>query len=76
MAEYWLKWQLERSQGGEILVVYFYYKLDGVAPLVADPPQCNSTTMHSRLVFQDRNVCRGETPFLFVPAKPPYLLNQ
>ena len=38
--------------------------LDWVAPLIADPPQCNSTTMHSRLVRQDRNVCINRTVYL------------
>ena len=31
--------------------------LDGVAMLLADLPPANSTTMHSRLVCQDRNLC-------------------
>ena len=32
-------------------------KLDGVVPLIPDPPPANSTTMHSRLVWQDQNLC-------------------
>ena len=31
-------------------------KLDGVAPLIENPPLVNSTTMHNRLVRQDRNL--------------------
>ena len=30
-------------------------KLDGVAPLIAEPPTANSTTMHSWLVCEDQN---------------------
>ena len=37
-------------------------KLDGVAPLIAIPPPDNSTTMHSRLVCQNRNVCFAVQP--------------
>ena len=32
------------------------FKLDAVAPLMADPPPPNLTTMISRLVCQDRNL--------------------
>ena len=31
--------------------------LDGVAPLIADPPPANSPTMHGRLVRQDKQLC-------------------
>ena len=37
-----------------------YSKLDRVAPLIGDPPPANSTTMHSRVVCQDWNLCLGE----------------
>ena len=36
-----------------------YLKLDGVAPLIADPFPVNSTPMHIRLVCKDRNLCLG-----------------
>ena len=35
-------------------------KLNAVAPLIADIPPANSTTMHSRLVCQYGNLCLGE----------------
>ena len=31
--------------------------LDGVAPLIVDPPPANSTTMHSRLVRHVGHLC-------------------
>ena len=35
-----------------------------VEPLIAVHPSTNSTTMHGRLVCQDRNLCLGKTPYL------------
>ena len=32
-----------------------YYKPDGVAPLIGDPPPANSATMHRRLVRHTNN---------------------
>ena len=44
----------------EIVIFKAYWnKLDGVALLIAEPPPANSTTMHSRMVWQDRNACLG-----------------
>ena len=51
-------------------------KIDGVAPLIADPPPANSTTMHSRLVCQDRNLCLGSTAYLPCLEKSSLLSNQ
>ena len=33
-------------------------KLDGVDPLIADPPPANFTIMYGKLVRQKRNFCR------------------
>ena len=46
-------------------------KLDGVAPLIANPSPANFTTMHSRLVCHNSNLCPGSTAYLLSPAKPP-----
>ena len=43
------------KQSINLYIVSFWFKLDGVAPLIADPAHANFTTMHSRLVLQDRN---------------------
>ena len=45
------------------------YNLVGDAPLIADPPPANSTTMHTRAVCQDRNWYIGKVSFLnmYVP---------
>ena len=45
-------------------------KLNMVAPLKADPPVANSTTMHSRVVNQDINLGLDRTPYLIGLAKP------
>ena len=50
-------------------------KLDRVASLIADLPPANSTTMHSRLAYQDNNLCLGGTAYLPGLAKPPELVN-
>ena len=39
-------------------------KLDGVTSLIAELPPANSTTMHSRLAYQDRNLCLGKPAYL------------
>ena len=35
-----------------------------------DPPPTNSTTMHSRLVCQDRHFCFGEQAYLPIKKSP------
>ena len=50
--------------------------LDGVAPLIADPPPVNSINMQRRLVWQEIFLCIAGTVYLTGPAKPPLLLNQ
>ena len=50
--------------------------LDGVVPLMTDPPPTNSTIMLSRLVYQDINLCLGGTAYMPGPARPLYLWNQ
>ena len=40
-----------------------------VAPLITDPPPANSTTMHSRLVCQDKNGYLVCTAYLTGPKK-------
>ena len=53
------------------LCVFRTNKLDRVAPLMTDPPPTNSTTMHRRLVCEDRNLCLGGTAYLPGPTKTP-----
>ena len=45
-------------------------KIIGVALLIADTRPANSTTMHSRLVHQDRNLCLSGTACLLWTAVP------
>ena len=38
-------------------------QLDGVAPLIANPPPANFTIMHSRLIGQDKSLCLGKPAY-------------
>ena len=49
-------------------------KTNRIAPLM-NPPPATSTTMHSRLTCQDRNLCLGDTAIFQGPGKPPKLLT-
>ena len=51
-------------------------KLEGVAPLISVRPAAKSTTMQSRMVCQDINVCLEKPPYLPGPAKSLYVLSQ
>ena len=51
-------------------------KLDGVAPLIADPPPANSTNMHSRVACQYRNLGFGKPAYYPVLAKHKQLFSQ
>ena len=46
------------------------FKLDRVALLNAEPPPDQSTTMHSRVVCQDRNLCFGNQSSFQVQKNP------
>ena len=35
--------------------------------MIPDPPAANSTTIHSRLVYQDKNLCFGSTAYVSGP---------
>ena len=46
-------------------------KTNRIALLMANPPPATSTTtMHSRLICQDRNLCFGDTVNFPGPGKP------
>ena len=47
-----------------------FSKLGKVAPLIADPPSASSSTIHGRLVCQERKLCCGGTAYLSGLAKP------
>ena len=49
-------------------------QLDRVAPLIADSPPANSTTMHSKLVPKNINLYLGKPAYLLGLAKTPYIL--
>ena len=65
-----------KNNGLEKVIIFdlpnirLYTKLDRVALLVPDPPRCNSTTMHTRVVSQDSNICLGRQVYLPGLAKP------
>ena len=51
-------------------------KTNRIAPLMTNPPPATSiTTMHSRLICQERNLCFGDTANFPGPGKPYKFLN-
>ena len=54
-----------------VWIVEPIWKQDVVAPLIAYPPDAKSTTIHSRVVCQDQNLCPSKPAYLPSPAKPP-----
>ena len=58
--------ETSRRQNIIFLLSWLKKKINIVAPLVADPPQCNNITMHCRLVCQDRNIVLGKQPICLV----------
>ena len=52
---------------------FLVIKLDGVSPLITDPPQVNPTTMHSRL---DRNLCLDLNSLTALSGKTNITLQQ
>ena len=49
-------------------IFFVIIKLDGVIPLIADPPPANYAALHIRLVCQERNLCLGCTAYLSGPV--------
>ena len=61
---------MKESAKGRFFENNIYTYIDRVAKLIAYLPPANSTTMHSRLVCQDRNLCLGSTAYLPGLVKP------